>query len=411
MSHFFQGVWLRLSLTVLMTTPLWITNAWGETQSPQPPSDLANEFAQAAKADALPIAPSAPSNLGKELLGNESNPSISLILDTVASYATKKNRIHLGGHTPTTNGFAVTGMEMAASANIDPYFKFDLAMNFAHMHVEEAVLTTLGLPLNLQVRAGQFLSRVGRQNPTHPHTWNFVLHPLPNQFLLGAEGLSAPGVEFSWLLPIPWFAELILAVQHGEAGSLRASEGDPDLRDFIFPLRLVQFFDLSDDHALQIAGNMILGPSTFAPETDNRAYLFGGDFLYRYRPIGAGSTGSRHLTLSGEFWLRDLEVPKDLWRDLGGYVDLTLGFSKRWQAGVRGELWRRLSGDAPTMDNRRTDFGADTQRASLALTFLPSHFSRIRVQYTVEKVEGFPTNHMTFLQLEVSAGAHGAHAY
>lgn len=411
MSYIFQRNRHALFCIVGFVGASWMTNALADPSLQPPTPDLVKEFANAAQADAPPLPPPPQSNLGRELLGNESNPSISLILDTVASYATETNRIHQGGHTPTVNGLAVTGMEMAASANIDPYFKFDFAMNFAHMHMEEAVLTTLALPFNLQMRAGQFLSRIGRQNPTHPHTWNFVLHPLPNQFLFGAEGFGAPGVELSWLLPTPWFVELIAAVQHGEGGSLRAPEGDPDLRDCIFPLRLVQFFNLADDHALQMAGNMILGPSTFAPEAHNRAYLWGGDFLYRYRPIGVGSTGSRHLTLSGEFWLRDLEVPNDLWRDLGGNVDLTLGLSKRWQAGFRGELWRRLAGDAPTIDNRRADFGSDSQRASIAITFLPSHFSRLRMQYTVEKVENFPTNQMTFLQLEVSAGAHGAHAY
>ncbi len=135
--------------------------------------------------------------LGQEPIGNESNPAISLILDLVGASFDRGQRIHLGGHAPTSSGVAVTGAELAASANVDPYFKLDLALCFAHMHLEEIYLTSLSLPWNLQVRAGQFLSRVGRHNPTHPHSWHFVLHPLANQFLFGAEGLGAPGLALS----------------------------------------------------------------------------------------------------------------------------------------------------------------------------------------------------------------------
>ncbi|MBM4352459.1 MAG: hypothetical protein FJ109_01475 [Deltaproteobacteria bacterium] len=352
--------------------------------------------------------------LGKEVFGNETNPSISLILDFVGTYFSEADRVHMGGHAPTSTGLALTGGELAASANVDPYFRFDMALCFAHMHLEEMVLTTLSLPWNFQVRAGQFLSRLGRNNATHPHSWHFVLHPLPNQYLFGAEGLGAPGVEVSWLAPLPWYAELTAAVQHGEGGAFRTlplSSGDPSLQDMLYPLRLTSFFDLSDDWALQVAGNALLGPSAIGPDVGNRSYAYGGDFFLKWRPIGWGETGYTFVSLLVEGWLRQMEVPADVWTDAGGYCDLVVGLAKRWETALRGELWRRIDGADPDEENGRDKFGLDTERGSIALSFLPSHFSRLRLQYTLERVEGFELNHIGLVQVEVSAGAHGAHAY
>ena len=54
---------------------------------------------------------------------------------------------------------------------VDPYFRFDSNLVFSQfgVEIEEAYATTLDLPANLQVRAGQFLTRFGRINATHPH--------------------------------------------------------------------------------------------------------------------------------------------------------------------------------------------------------------------------------------------------
>lgn len=391
----------------------------GEARAEQPAASPSREEALEARVAALEERLAASGERepqGIDLLGNESNPSMSLILDVAAGYFSQEygDRVHSGGHAPTGTGIGVTGAELAASANVDPYFRLDMAFCFSHLHLEEITFTTLALPGNLQVRGGLFLSKVGRVNNTHPHSWHFVMHPLPNQFLFGAEGLGAPGVELSWLAPLPWYVELTGALQIGEGGAFRTKDlgdGDPGFRDFLYPLRLAQFFDLADDWALQAGANAVFAPSAMGPEVGNRAYAYGGDLLLKWRPIGAGDTGYASIALVVEGWYRELEVPNDLWRDAGGYADLIFGIAKRWEAAARGELWRRLDGDAPGEDNGRAKLGLDVERASGSVSFLPTHFSRIRLQYTFENVEGYEPNHIAVVQLEVSAGAHGAHAY
>jgi len=106
-----------------------------------------------------------------------------------------------------------------------------------------------------------------------------------------------------------------------------------------------------------------------------------------------------------------MEVADDLWGDVGGYSDLVFGIDKEWEAAARVELWKRLHGADANPTINRDRFGRDSVRASGAVSYMPSHFSRLRLQYTFEHIEGLDDGHIFLLQAEVSAGAHGAHSY
>jgi hypothetical protein len=87
------------------------------------------------------------------------------------------------------------------------------------IEAEEAYLETMSLPLNLQVKAGQFFTEFGRLNPTHPHTWDFVDQPLVNGRFLGEDGLRSAGARLSWLTPTPFYSELFVAIQNSQGGT------------------------------------------------------------------------------------------------------------------------------------------------------------------------------------------------
>ncbi len=344
-------------------------------------------------------------------VGNEMNPSISLILDAVGAYFSNERGFRQGGHAPTRSGPSLQGAELAMSASVDPWFRVDAAFEMSHLHLEEIFLTTTSLPFSLQLRAGQFKSHAGRLNATHPHQWHFVTQPLANEFIFGAEGITLPGAEISWLAPLPWYLEIKGSLQTGSAGVFRTrsiADGDPGFRDFLYPLRLVQFFDISDDWALQVGASGVFGPSDQGPESGNRAQAFGVDLFLKWRPIGAGTTGHTFVAWTAETWVRQMEVPDDLWTDLGATGDVVFGISKRWETALRLELWRRLAG---AMSETRARYGLNAFRVAANVGFLPSHFSRIRLQYQIENIETYNSGHVLMLQVEVSAGAHGAHAY
>src|SRR5205085_2812476 len=109
-----------------------------------------------------------------------------------------------GGGADAPAGFAVQEVEVAFQATVDPYFRADVFLtipNLSGVEVEEAAITTTGLPAGLQVKAGVFRSAFGRQNGQHLHLQDFTRRPFINAVYLGDDGLRAPGLQVSWLFP------------------------------------------------------------------------------------------------------------------------------------------------------------------------------------------------------------------
>ena len=81
-------------------------------------------------------------------------------------------------------------------------------------------MTTRSLPDGLQLKAGQFLTEFGRINPTHPHAWAWLDQPIINTRVFGPDGMRAPGVRLSWLLPVEWFSQVYLTVQNANGETM-----------------------------------------------------------------------------------------------------------------------------------------------------------------------------------------------
>ena len=134
-----------------------------------------------------------------------------------------------GGHDPRKRGFTVRGVELSMQGAVDPYLDGEMHLvDFTDplggdtvVELEEAFMTTRSLPDGLQVKAGQFLTEFGRNNPTHPHAWAWLDQPIINTRLFGPDGMRAPGARLSWLLPVSWFSQFYVAMQNsnGEAMS------------------------------------------------------------------------------------------------------------------------------------------------------------------------------------------------
>src|SRR5204862_3656038 len=114
----------------------------------------------------------------------------------------------------------VQQVEIAAGALVAPYFKGEVYLtipNLEGIDVDEAFAATTSLPWNLQLKAGSFRSAFGRQNGQHLHAQDFTRRPLINAAFLGDDGMRGPGIQVSWLAPLPFFLTL-----NGEAFSLAA---------------------------------------------------------------------------------------------------------------------------------------------------------------------------------------------
>lgn len=400
------------------------------TEPPPLDPELAVAFAadQAARSASGPGVPAAvtlaPSGAGAQM--RQMNPDLSFILDGTAGwFSDPEQHLRQGGHAVDETGATMQGIELAATAAADPYFRFDMFFQLGHLHIEEAVLTTLGLPAGLQARGGYFNAAFGRENPQHLHSWSLVNPSLAHTRFLSEEHFASAGAELSWLLPLPWY--LLATADVFDASSrvgLRSTTFGPveqssrgvvdGPEDLLYVGRLESFHELGPDWSLVLGASGAFGQSSYVP--DDRATLFGGDLYLKWRPVSSGQ-GKVAVALTLEGMLRDAQVPGDSVRDAGGYAQLDVQFALRWMATLRAEQVGWLHGTTPDPLGAPQ---ATQRRGSLALTFLPTHFSKIRLQADLFRGptggsgdEGAEsrTGAALFLQTEISAGEHGAHRF
>jgi hypothetical protein len=351
------------------------------------------------------------------------NPEISLILDTTAAWFSSDDVDLRGGHDPNSFGFNLQGLELAVGATVDPYFRFDSAILFSlfGVEIEEAFITTLALPWKLQVRAGQFKTDVGRLNPTHLHSWKFVTQPLVNAKYFGGESLRGLGVEVSRLLPTPWYSEVLASVQN-IGGAATGRSFAPTQQDIDGPLdltlntRLENFFELSTQVDLLWGLGWVTGRNHSG--RGNVTDIYESDLFLRWRNVTEG--GRHEVGWQTEFMLRRRQVPLTVLQDWGGSSFVYYSPSKYFEFATRYEL---VSGIDPeetegnTVDPLDPNWTDLRHRGAINASWMPSHFSRLRLEYQVdylsyrEEMDADALNHQVFLQLEVVTGAHGAHDY
>ena len=101
----------------------------------------------------------------------------------------------------------------------------------------------------------------------------------------------------------------------------------------------------------------------------------------------------------------------ETFNDWGAYSQLVWGFHKGWTAGLRGDFLH-MESSAFTDDPERQS----RKRVSANVTFFPTEFSKLRLQYNHDFLDG---NGFTgssnadsiFLQFEFALGAHAAHKF
>ncbi len=390
------------------------------------------ELEQAMSEDAAAIADQRPAAAATGPSGNQTaragsgivsalqsmNPDIALIVDVaVAAFSTEDN-LQTGGHDPTRSGFTLQQLEMSVSKTVDVYFRVDGNIIFSQfgVEVEEIYATTLALPGSLQARIGQFLTRFGRINATHPHTWSFVDQTFVIGRYFGGEGNRGLGMELSYLTPLPWYVEVLAsATEAGGESTARSFFGGQSLPlesplDVQSTVAVKQFFPLGDDWSLLWGLSAASGPN--ATGHDNRTDIYGTDVFIKYRPISRG--GDSSVELQTEWLYRRRQVPRDLLSDLSGYVHGVWRWNPRWGVGARYELGlpaKNRDGDVGS-DDLDSEWTENRHRISAALTYWPTEFSRVRLQSAVDIPEWRDDPiYAAMLAFEFNIGAHGAHKF
>ena len=138
-----------------------------------------------------------------------------------------------GGHDPKTRGYTLGQAELSLSGVVDPYFTAEAHIlslvnaisGESTFEVEEAFLTTTGLPLGLQLEVGYFLTEFGIINPQHPHVWNWLDMPVVNGRMFGGDGMRQGGFRASWLLNTPWFSQIHFGMQNANGVTMASFLG------------------------------------------------------------------------------------------------------------------------------------------------------------------------------------------
>jgi len=426
-----------------------LANAPAPAAAPVPaPADdqqkLERELAAATEPPVAPpgTAPRSPPPLAGAHAGSAyMNISFgSLLAAGWSSAANPSAQLELGDHDPIKRGFALRNAEISLDGAIDPYFKgfanivLKLDKNNAtEIELEESYLQSTSLPANLQLKAGQYFASFGRQNPQHPHTWAFVDQPLILGRAFGPDGLRGIGTQLSWLAPTPFYTELFLSVLDGQGGTAFSfrNPGDPDAagvpryagratldrtlrgpQDLLLVPRLASSFELSDSQTLLAGASAALGPNDTGPQ--RRTEVYGVDLFWKWKPADAAQ-GFPYVSWQTEALYRRfaagadplVALPAATLRDYGYYTQLVWGFVPRWNTGLR--LDYTAGNDAAT--EAGDPYRGQRYRFSPELTFLPSEFSKVRLQYNYDHGDLFGTAHSIWMQLEFGLGAHAAHKY
>lgn len=360
--------------------------------------------------------------------GSSLNPSLSVLPDFTAS---------AGGDPRWAAGDAVRlrELELALSASIDPYAKAFVALSVGqhaqaealyerfsdHGHageaghdagddhgysveVEEAYALFPALPGGFSGKAGRFYAALGKENGLHTHAWALADRPLALELLLGGEGhgLADVGVSVNRLLPTPWVSDLTFEVTGGRTEGLF----DGGRGDLAYLAAWRSYWDLTADANLELVASATAGKNAHG----KTARLADVSATFRWRP---GGSARQSLLWRTEY----LEKRYPVWEDQGpeegepseallvtersrglfSYVDWQ--FTRGWYLGARADWVRHPEG-----------LGED-RGVSLALTWAPSEFQRLRLQAQRTRYAALGSYDAVILQYGFSLGPHGAHPF
>jgi hypothetical protein len=278
----------------------------------------------------------------------------------------------------TQDRFEVREAEVTFFAPIDPLLDGALSLA-AHpengqtvFEVHEAYLQTTRLIPRSRIKLGQFFLGIGRLNQFHRHDWPFVSAPKVHREFLGEEAVSDAGLEYGYLLPLPFVLDFSIGLTSGWTFGHTHTAGSVPQTPTHY-LRLMTYTDLPGSGGLQVGINY-LGRKR---SDSTKQGLVGLDATAKWQE------GRRLVWLiQSETWWRLLGVPgADLERALGTSLYTQHGLTDELAAGVRFDAYTILS----LADAAGTSLTNGTWALVPTLTYKPSEFSTLRAAYTFEK--------------------------
>ncbi len=311
-------------------------------------------------------------------------------------------------------GFALGEAEINFKANIDSRFYGNLTFALAEgeVELEEAWVQTTSMPAGLSLTGGRFFSGAGYLNGFNLHAHDFAHRPLPYQAFFGGR-CSVDGLQARWVAPTALLVELGAEFNWGEGYPATANA---ETAPGAWTLFAKVGGDVSQSHSWQAGISHIAADTVERTGELDEAFtgdsdLTAVDFVWKWAPDG--NPNVRNAKFQAEYFRRSedgafdgIDYDDD---QSGWYVQGVYQFRPLWRAGLRYD--RVTAGSSPLLDGTPLeDPGRSSSRASAMLDWSPSEFSRLRLQYTNDRVFS-ATDHLWMLQYIMSLGAHGAHQF
>jgi hypothetical protein len=347
----------------------------------------------------------------------------------------------LGGSN-VRRGFNLNYGEMSLYSVVDPYFDLFAVLHMTpdHAGLEEAYMTTRKLPYGFRIKAGKFLSGIGRINDQHEHTWDFADRPLVSQAFFGEEGLNEIGAQITWVAPIDLYLMLSAEILNGDNevsfGTAGFSDpgGNVNIQNNSGPGLIVGYvrsaFDLGDAtfltglsyaHGTTRADKGFSGTEGVASAIDGTTNIANGNITVKYilDPIRSISFQSEYFyrLTDGKIYDRDssnkIQTSTLNKHQAGFYSQLAAKLDLSWRIAVRYDL---INLNEVYINTGGINIPTDLTRYSAMIEYNPTEFSRLRLQlnHDLSKYIAVLTHEPyseIILQFNVAIGAHGAHPF
>ncbi len=303
---------------------------------------------------------------------------------------------------------------------------------------------------------GRFLGPDGLRNPGARLSW-LMPTPFYSELFLGVQN-SHGETAFSFRS----------GEGHGHEGeseglpfAFRENENDRGVRnldDLLLAPRYAVSFDLTDTQTLLLGASGAFGPNSSGESGNNDTQIYGADLTWKWRS-SRHQGGFPFVTWQTEGMLRNYRAGSFDWdeegdlgdadgngfpdegvlvdastglpaafsretlTDYGFYSQVLYGFRKGWVAGLRFDFVTGSRGDYEKLplilaDNAGGGASAgrdllrrERWRFSPNLTWYPSEFSKVRLQYNYDDRRDIGVDHSVWLQLEFLLGSHAAHKF
>jgi hypothetical protein len=317
---------------------------------------------------------------------NAFNPDMSLVFNFGARLSDSM--------VPPVRRAAMREIEWGISADVDPFLRTEAYIAFAtsldgdegEVEVEEAFGAYSNLGPGLELRIGKLAGATGRVNRNHVDQLDFFEYPFLVTEVFGEEGLRAPGVSLSYLLPSSRFQELTVEALVPDDGPL-FSGSDTGKPVWIGHYRT--FFDFTDAFSGQLGASYGTGPME-----GGASQIYGIDFVGKLRPQGTG----RSLILESEvFWYEAGSPGSSLKR--GHFASLAYELGQRLWLGAR-------------YDDVQLPDGSDSLRSfTTGVTLKMTEFQLFRLEFQHLDWRFAPSRNQLVFQAQWVIGPHRAHKY